>query len=180
MINPNRPITLDDPFWLDYLHRQNAGFERLIQPDGDGQKEISVAIYLRVSTDEQAREGYSLPEQQRLCEEFAARHGWPVYQVYIDDGYSGTNDKRPAFQRLQREAQAGHFQGILAHKVDRVFRNAHGMLSTFRKWRQQEIFFASVQEQIDFTTPWGKLILGVLSLMAEIFIDNLREETKKS
>jgi site-specific DNA recombinase len=138
-----------------------------------------VVIYIRVSTTEQAEEGYSLREQERECRLFAERHGWQVYQVCEDDGYSGTRDDRPAFQRLLRDGEDGKFQGVVIHKLDRAYRSAQGMLATFSDWQSQCIFLASVSENLDFTTVWGKLILVVLSMLAEIFVTNLREETKK-
>ncbi len=167
------------PFWVSYLDavdRTYKQYEAATATAGDG---VRVAIYIRVSTTEQAEEGYSLREQERECRLFAERHGWQVYQVYEDDGYSGTRDDRPAFQRMLRDGEAGKFQGVVIHKLDRAYRSAQGMLATFSDWQSQGVFLASVSENLDFTTIWGKLILVVLSMLAEIFVTNLREETKK-
>lgn len=172
-------VTIEDPYWLGYLQQVNQIYFQVEQQVVGQTTTLYVALYLRVSTEEQAQEGFSIEEQQRECQAFAQRQGWQIYEVYIDDGYSGTNGDRPALQRLLQDAEAGKFQGVVTHKIDRAYRNAQGMLRTFSDWQRQGIFFASVKEQIDFTTPWGKLILGVLSLLAEVFVDNLREETKK-
>lgn len=172
-------ITIEDPYWLSYIQQINQVYFQVEQQAAGRPTTICVALYLRVSTEEQAEEGYSIEEQRREGEAFVHRQGWQIYDIYIDDGYSGTNGDRPALQRLLQDAEAGKFQGVVTHKIDRAYRNAQGMLRTFSDWQRQGIFFASVKEQIDFTTPWGKLILGVLSLLAEVFVDNLREETKK-
>ncbi len=167
------------PYWASYLdavNRTYKQYEAATVTSGDG---VRVAIYTRVSTTEQAEEGYSLREQERECRAFAERHGWRVYQVYEDDGFSGTRDDRPAFQRMLRDGEDGKFQGVVIHKLDRAYRSAQGMLATFSDWQSQGIFLASVSENLDFTTIWGKLILVVLSMLAEIFVTNLRQETKK-
>jgi DNA invertase Pin-like site-specific DNA recombinase len=173
-------ITVESPFWLGYIRRVGRAYrQHSVRAIAAQQFGLQVAIYSRVSTEEQARDGYSIDEQLRDCRAYAERQGWQVHDCYVDDGYSGTNGDRPAFQRLLADAEDGRFHGVVTHKIDRAYRNAQGMLRAFSDWQKQNIFFASVKEQIDFTTPWGKLILGVLSLLAEVFVDNLREETKK-
>ncbi|RME41830.1 MAG: hypothetical protein D6796_15325 [Caldilineae bacterium] len=137
-----------------------------------------MAIYLRVSTRDQV-EGYSLDEQLRQCRKFVRQKGWHVYKVYSDAGYSGTHTRRPAFRQMQRDAHAGRFQGVVAHSINRLFRNLQGMIHTYSEWQTQDIFFVSVREYIDFTTPWGQTILAILSSLAESFIHDLRQETRK-
>ena len=167
------------PYWASYLDAVNRTYKQYEAATTTQGDRVQVAIYTRVSTIEQAEEGYSLREQERECRLFAERHGWQVYQVYEDDGYSGTRDDRPAFQRMLRDAEDGKFQGVVIHKLDRAYRSAQGMLATFSDWQSQGVFLASVSENLDFTTVWGKLILVVLSMLAEIFVTNLRQETKK-
>jgi site-specific DNA recombinase len=174
-------ITIDSQFWMGYIHRVN-GFGVVAAAGEKAQEAASrpkVAVYARVSTEEQAEEGYSIDEQIRECRQYAERQGWEIAEIYKDEGFSGTNARRESFQRLLKDAAAGKFDGIVTHKIDRAYRNAEGMLRTFSDWQRMGVFFASANEQIDFTTPWGKLILGVLSLLAEMFVDNLRQETKK-
>lgn len=136
------------------------------------------AIYTRYSTLEQ-RDGYTEEMQIRECEAFAERTGLKVGKIYSDRGRTGTNTDRPEYQNMQAAIKRGEHRGVLVHKIDRAFRNAEAMLSTFNNWTKKGIRFASATEMIDFTTPWGKLILAVLAMLAEIFIDNLRAETSK-
>jgi DNA invertase Pin-like site-specific DNA recombinase len=169
-------VTIDSPYWQQYVRRVNK-----IKPTVgavDDKEKIRVVIYARVSTEEQI-DGYSLDEQERICREYAASQDWKVLEVIRDEGFSGKNDRRRGYQKLMRLTAKGQVNGVVTHKIDRAYRNLHGMMSTFNTWQEQNVFFASVTERIDFTTTWGKLILAVLSMLAEIFVDNLRLETIK-
>jgi len=139
---------------------------------------LRVALYARVSIEEQ-RQGYSIQEQVLAARHFAEQKGWTVVGEYLDEGYSGTNERRPAFRRLLHDAHRHRFDAVIVHKIDRFYRNAQGLLKTHSRLTKQEILFTSIGENIDFTRPWGKVILAVLGILAEIFIDNLREETRK-
>ena len=139
-----------------------------------------VAIYARVSTDEQAEEGHSIDAQIRLCREFCALKGWTVVGEYIDAGVSGTTTRRPEFQRMLLDAHNGKIDLILVHKLDRFSRSLVDTLTTLAHLSQRGITFCSVTEsQFDFSTVMGKIILAVLAGLAEMFIENLRAETKK-
>src|SRR5690606_39816842 len=84
---------------------------------------MRVAIYIRVSTDDQAREGFSIPAQRDRLTSYAESQDWEIYDYYIDDGYSAKDTKRPAFQRRMRDAQDRNIDVILVHKLDRFTRN---------------------------------------------------------
>lgn len=71
------------------------------------------------------------------------------------------------------------FDVVVVDKIDRFYRHLSGLLTSLDTLRSHGIAFASVQEKLDFTTPWGKLMLTVLGMLAEIYIDNLRQETRK-
>ncbi len=166
------------PYWLKRIELLKEAYRRRSRTDTQKAMGEEWVIYTRFSIEEQA-EGYSEEQQIRECQAFADSRGWRITDIYSDRGRTGTNADRPAFQRLLRNSKKGKFDGVLTHKIDRTFRNAQGMLSTFNDWTKQGISFASATEVIDFSTPWGKFILAVLAMLAEIFIDNLREETKK-
>jgi site-specific DNA recombinase len=84
---------------------------------------LRVALYLRVSTDEQARGGYSIPDQRRSLPEYAERQGWRVVEEITDDGWSGSSPDRPGIRRIYELAEAGEIDVVLATKRDRFFRN---------------------------------------------------------
>ncbi len=140
---------------------------------------IRVAGYCRVSTDDQAESGHSLDAQQRAIRDFCARKGWDLMEIYTDAGISGTLDKRPALQRLLDDAAAGQFEVVAVHAIDRFYRSLTGLLRAIEQLRQHNVSFVSITENLDFTTPWGKLTLAVLGTLAEIYIDKLRTETTK-
>lgn len=134
-------------------------------------------IYTRVSTDEQADEGYSLQAQERAGRLYSEVHGHVLVDVYCDEGYSGTTATRPAFQRMLASIQPGDI--ILVHKLDRFTRNVRLLLETLDSLGAMKITLVSISEQIDFSSPIGKVILTILAAFAQYYVDNLREETIK-
>ncbi len=138
-----------------------------------------IAGYCRVSTDDQAESGHSLDAQRRAIEEFCARKGWDLVEIYTDAGISGSLDARPALQRLLADAEAGRFEVVVVHAIDRFYRSLAGLLRAIERLGQHNVSFVSLTENLDFTTPWGKLTLAVLGTLAEIYLDKLRVETTK-
>ncbi len=139
-----------------------------------------VAIYVRISTGEGMQaEGHSIEAQLRICREFAARRGWTVVAEYIDEGCSGANDKRPAFERMIEDAFAGKFQVILFHKLDRFSRSISDILSYFHELESNDILLCSATEAFDFSDPADRAKFHMLAVFAQWYLDNLSEETKK-
>ena len=152
----------------------------LDRPPGRGAKpELRVGAYLRVSTDEQAREGFSLETQLEDIRRYTRQRGWDLAQVYRDDGYSGTNEKRPAFRQMLRDIQAGKVEVIIIHRLDRLFRNITSLLRRFNEWESQDVQLISIGEQVDFTTTWGRLLLSLLGTLAQIYVEELSDRTSR-
>ena len=164
--------------WKRYMNRVRQRVRTLTADAMPKGRSLRVALYARVSIEEQ-REGYSIQEQSIATRQFAERKGWTVIGEYLDEGFSGTNDRRPAFRQLLGDARQRRFDVVIVHKIDRFYRNAQGLLKTHSLLAKRGILFISIRENIDFTQPWGKVILAVLGILVEIFIDNLREETRK-
>jgi DNA invertase Pin-like site-specific DNA recombinase len=160
----------------------NCGTMNIYQQKGevDMEKEfLRAAGYVRVSMREQV-DGHSLDAQQNNIEDYAATQGWKVVTIYTDAGISAKKDSnRPALTQLMADAKAKKFDVILVDKIDRFYRHLAGLLTALDQLRAWGISFASVQERLDFTSPWGKLMLTVLGILAEIYLDNLRQETMK-
>ncbi len=135
--------------------------------------------YCRVSTDNQAETGHSLDAQQRAIKEYCTRKGWQLQKIYTDAGISGTLDARPALETLFRDAEREQFEVVVVHAIDRFYRSLSGLLRAIERLGRRNISFVSLTENLDFTTPWGKLTLAVLGTLAEIYIDKLRVETRK-
>lgn len=142
-----------------------------------------VARYIRVSTLEQAKEGSSLDGQQDSLNEFIKSNlrdrNWVTTDdlLYIDDGYSGADDERPAFQRMMNDARADKFDVLLVWKIDRLFRKTILLLETIEELRKLGIEFVSKNESIDTSTSMGRFSLTVLGAVAEMERENIRERT---
>jgi len=137
------------------------------------------AGYTRVSILEQAEEGFSLESQDRIIRQFIQDRGWSLVKVYTDAGISGTRSDRPELERLLRDAELGRFDVVVVYSIDRFFRNLQGLLKALNHLYQHDVAFISISENLDFTTPWGKLALAVLGTLAEIYIDKLSADTKR-
>src|SRR5215213_2620974 len=139
------------------------------------------ALYVRVSSEEQV-EGYSLEAQVRSGRLYGDAHGWEITEIYRDEGKSARTDdlsRRPAFQQLLADAEAKHFDVIVVHKLDRFSRNLRVTLETLERLQSWGVGFVSISEQMDFTTPIGKVVLATLAAFAQYYSDNLSLETKK-
>jgi site-specific DNA recombinase len=142
---------------------------------------LRVAVYVRVSTEEQL-EGYSLDAQRRAADLYCEGHGWTVVRTYADEGKSARTDdlqKRPEFRAMLADAEAGLVDVVLVHKLDRFARNLRVTLETLERLERCRVAFASIAENMDFTSPIGKVILATLAAFAQYYSDNLSWETKK-
>src|ERR1044071_7772396 len=135
--------------------------------------------YRRVSMREQV-DGFSLDAQENNIRQYIATQGWEFVDLYTDAGISAKKDShRPSLEKLMDDVQRHRFDVVVVDKVDRFYRHLRGLLSALDYLNAKDIAFVSVQERLDFTTVWGKLTLTVLGTLAEIYIDNLRQETRK-
>ena len=140
---------------------------------------LKAAGYRRVSMREQI-DGHSLDAQEKNIRDYTATQGWELIEIYTDAGISAKKDShRPDLERLMADAKAGKLDVIVVDKIDRFYRHLAGLLSALDELHTINVSFASVQERLDFTSPWGKLMLTVLGILAEIYLDNLRQETLK-
>lgn len=89
-------------------------------------------IYLRVSTDEQAREGFSIDNQKRACGEFAQNNGYQIKRLFVEDGRSAKTTDRPVFQEMMQEVREDPVDAIIVLKIDRIARNV-GDFANIRK-----------------------------------------------
>lgn len=137
----------------------------------------SAYIYTRVSTDEQAEEGYSLGAQERAGRLYAELHGLAVAGVFSDEGLSGKRADRPAFRRLLEAARPGGV--IIVHKLDRFARNTALLLATVEELNQRGVKLVSISEQLDCSSPSGKMLLTMLASFGQYYVDNLSQETAK-
>lgn len=123
------------------------------------------ALYARVST---LHQGQDPDLQSREIREFCQRRGWPLVGEYVDAGISGAKERRPQLDRLIADAHKRKFEIIVVWKFDRFARSVSHLLRALENFRALGIEFVSLSEQIDTSTPTGKMIFTVLGSIAEL------------
>ena len=135
-----------------------------------------VAIYVRVSTTNQAEEGYSIDEQKDKLTSYCDIKDWNIYEIYTDGGFSGSNTERPALEQLIRDAERKKFDTVLVYKLDRLSRSQKDTLFLIEDvFVKNGIEFLSLQENFDTSTPFGKAMIGLLSVFAQLEREQIKE-----
>jgi DNA invertase Pin-like site-specific DNA recombinase len=124
-----------------------------------------VAIYARVST---SNHGQDVTVQTRDLEQFVEARGWRLVDSYLDLGISGSKDKRPELDRLMADAHRRKFDVVIVWKFDRFARSVSHLLRALETFNALGISFVSLSEQMDTTTPAGKMVFTVLGAVAEL------------
>jgi site-specific DNA recombinase len=127
-----------------------------------------VAIYARVSTEEQAKEGLSVDAQIEKCKNFCQARDWEIFKIYKDAGYSAGSLNRPALELLLRDAQEKKFNIILVYKIDRFSRKLRDLIMVLENLKEKEINFTSVTEQIDTTSAMGEAFFQIIGVFAQL------------
>lgn len=141
--------------------------------------ERKAAIYIRVSTDAQAEEGYSIDAQKEQLAAYCVSKGIKNYEFYVDGGWSGSNIDRPEIQRLIKEAQEGKISHCIVYKLDRLSRSQKDTLYLIEDvFIPNDVSFISLNETLDTSTPMGKLMIGILSAFAQLERENIRLRTR--
>ncbi|KQM11343.1 site-specific recombinase [Methanomassiliicoccales archaeon RumEn M1] len=134
-----------------------------------------VAIYTRVSTDDQAEEGYSLEAQMERLEAYCEAQGWEVAGRYVDEGFTGRSTRRPAYQRMMQEREK--WDAILVMKMDRIHRNSKNfmiMMENLEKWGKK---FSSMQEELDTSSAMGRFVVDIIQRIAQLESEQIGERT---
>lgn len=126
---------------------------------------MRAAIYARVST---SNHGQDVGMQTRELRQFAEARGWQIAGEYLDEGISGAKDSRPELNRLMTDAHRRKFDAVVCWKFDRFARSVSHLLRALETFNSLGIAFVSLSEQIDTTTPTGKMIFTVLGAVAEL------------
>jgi DNA invertase Pin-like site-specific DNA recombinase len=126
---------------------------------------MKAAIYARVST---ANNGQDPTMQTRELREYCERRGWTVAGEYVDVGISGTKEKRPELDRLLGEAHRRRFGAVVVWRFDRFARSVSHLLRALETFKSLGIEFVSLSEQVDTSTPTGKMVFTVLGAVAEL------------
>lgn len=143
---------------------------------------MKAAIYIRVSTERQAEEGFSLEAQRDILMQTLQRKELELYKVYTDPGVSGKSLKRPGVQAMLSDMKAKKFDTILIHKLDRLSRNMGDIIQFIELVNRLDvrlIIVAQGQDEIDTRSPLGKAFIQFNGIWSELYLNNLREETLK-
>ena len=127
-----------------------------------------VGIYVRVSTEEQAKEGISIDAQIDRCQAYCKARGWQVFKIYTDAGYSAGTLSRPALKDLLEDARIKQLNILLVYKIDRFSRKLQDLISALEHLKAQNINFTSVTEQIDTTTAMGEAFFQIIGVFAQL------------
>lgn len=126
---------------------------------------MKAAIYARVST---SNHGQDVTMQTRELREYCERRGWEIAGEYIDSGICGAKEQRPELNRLMADAHRRKFDAVAVWKFDRAARSVSHLLRMLETFNALGIAFVSLSEQIDTTTPAGKMVFTVLGAVAEL------------
>src|SRR3989344_5096085 len=127
-----------------------------------------VGVYVRVSTEEQAKEGISIDAQIERCKAFCIARGWKVFKIYTDAGYSAGTMNRPALKDLINDINEKKLEILLVYKIDRFSRKLKDLISILEDLKSRGVNFTSVTEQIDTTTAMGEAFFQIIVVFAQL------------
>lgn len=142
-------------------------------------KEIQNAcVYTRVSTAEQANEGYSIEEQDKRCRAAIESKGWTYVGTYSDPGVSGRTMERKGLQNMMAEINAGRIQAVVIYKLDRLSRKQRDTMTIIEDvFLKNDVALVSLNETLDTSTPWGRAMIGILSSFNQMESENIQART---
>lgn len=137
---------------------------------------MRAALYIRVSTQEQV-ENYSIEAQREKLEAFCKARGWTIYNTYIDGGYSGANMDRPALQQMLADLK--NIDVVVVYRLDRLSRSQRDTLTLIEDYfLKNNVDFVSITETLDTSTPFGKAMIGILSVFAQLERETIAERMR--
>lgn len=134
-----------------------------------------VAIYTRVSTEDQAREGFSLDSQLERLRAYCFSRQWTIFKEYIDDGYSGRNTKRPRYQDMLQDID--QWDAIVVIKMDRIHRNSMNFMKMMANLQENEKNFVSMTESFDSSNAMGRFFMDMSQRIAQLESEQTGERT---
>lgn len=139
---------------------------------------MRVALYPRVSSHEQATEGYSIGEQIERLTDYCKAMKWDIHKIYTDPGYSGGNLDRPGLQEMLKDIKAGKVDKVVVYKLDRLSRSQKDTMMLIEdEFLAYGVDFVSMSENFDTSTPFGRAMIGILAVFAQLERENIKERT---
>ena len=139
---------------------------------------LKACVYTRVSTSEQAMEGYSIEEQERMCKAAIVSKGWEYIGTYSDPGISGRTMDRLGLQKMIRAIERGEIQAVVIYKLDRLSRKQRDTMTIIEDiFLENDVDLVSLNETLDTSTPWGRAMIGILSSFNQMESENIQMRT---
>ena len=136
-------------------------------------------IYIRVSTEDQAREGFSLPEQEKRLKAMCEYKGYEIYKVYKDAGISAkTGNYRPAFEELKEDIKNKKVNTIVVLKLDRLTRSVYDMENIMKFLDENNAYLDCANDDINTTNANGRMVARLLTTVSQNEIERTSERTK--
>ncbi len=137
------------------------------------------AVYIRVSTEDQAREGFSLGEQKEKLLQLCSFKGYEVFKIYEDAGISAKDmEHRPAFQEMLSDMKKGKINYIVAYKLDRVTRSVRDLEELISVLEQYHCFLVCDRDDVNTSTANGRFFVRMLTVLSQLEIEIVSERTK--
>lgn len=135
---------------------------------------VKVCIYVRTSTKE--HQDTSMQKSQLL--DYCKAREFEVFKIYEDHGYSGTNQNRPGFKKMIKDAKKGKFKAIIVWKLDRFARSLQDLIMSIQELSEYGVAFISYKDSFDLSTAQGKLMMQLIGAFAEFEADLIRSRVK--
>lgn len=139
---------------------------------------MTVGIYIRVSTQEQAQEGYSIHAQKERLTAYCMAQGWTDFKYYVDEGVSAKDTNRPQLNTLMEHVEGGQIDMILVYRLDRFTRSVRDLYNLLETLEKYNCAFKSATEIYDTSTAMGRMFIGLVALLAQWENENLSERIK--
>jgi site-specific DNA recombinase len=139
---------------------------------------MKAAVYIRVSTTEQAAEGYSIRAQTDRLKAYCVSQGWDIFEIYIDDGYSAKDTNRPNLERMMKHIEQNLIDCVLVYRLDRLTRSVRDLYNILETFDKYDCKFKSATEVYDTTTAMGRMFITIVAALAQWERENTGERIR--